>query len=88
MWRKRQYELTFDARTALRHMLQTESILTCGDEGNARAVRNLMERSLRCQALRLVGRNELTREDLMTITRVDLEQAAAGPPETEGGRKP
>ncbi|MDF2630679.1 MAG: spoVK [Symbiobacteriaceae bacterium] len=78
MWRKRQYELTYDARTALRQMLQTELVLTGGDEGNARAVRNLMERSLRCQALRLVGRADLTREELMTITRADLEQAAAG----------
>jgi len=78
MWQKRQYELTPDARVCLRQMLQTTALTTGGDEGNGRAVRNLMERSLRCQALRLVGRADLTRDDLVAVTRADLEQAARG----------
>lgn len=76
MWQKRQYELTPDARACLRQLLQTAALTTGGDEGNGRAVRNLMERSLRCQALRLVGRADLTRDDLVAVTRADLEQAA------------
>jgi stage V sporulation protein K len=76
MWRNRQYELTPDARAYLRQVLQSPVCTTGGDEGNARAVRNLMERSLRCQALRLVGRADLTREELMAVTRSDLEAAA------------
>ncbi|HWI63310.1 MAG TPA: AAA family ATPase [Symbiobacteriaceae bacterium] len=75
MWKRRQYELTPDARTSLRHLLQN-ALMTGGDEGNGRAVRNLMERSLRCQALRLVGKADLTKEDLVAVTRADLEQAA------------
>jgi len=75
MWQDREYELTPDARDALRSILRSRSWLTAGDQGNARAVRNLVERSLRCQAVRLVGRAEITREDLMTLTRADLEEA-------------
>lgn len=81
MWKQRQYELTPDARTCLRHLLQAGTLFTGGDDGNGRAVRNLMERSLRCQALRLVGRADLTREELVAITRSDLEQAADRPDE-------
>ncbi|HYF94013.1 MAG TPA: hypothetical protein VD969_17495 [Symbiobacteriaceae bacterium] len=86
MWQKRQYELTPDARAFLRQVLHTAGGGTGGDEGNARAVRNLMERSLRCQALRLVSRSDLTREELVAVTRADLEQAAGiRPGQWQGG---
>lgn len=75
MWQERDYELSLDARGALRHILRGRSWHTEGDQGNARAIRNLVERSLRCQALRLVGKGELTREQLMSISRADLEDA-------------
>ena len=75
MWRSRQYELTIEARGYLRHILHSDPWFAGGDEGNARAVRNLVERSLRCQALRLIKRTDLTREELMAITGADLEQA-------------
>lgn len=78
MWQNRQYELTADARAYLKQLLQRADWLAAGDEGNARAMRNLVERSLRCQALRLVGRAGLTREELIAIGRADLEQAMAG----------
>ena len=78
MWRSRQYELAPDARPFVRQLMNHAGWLAGGDEGNARAMRNLVERSLRCQALRLIDRPGLTREDLMTIHRVDLEQAMAG----------
>lgn len=75
MWRERDYELSLDARGAFRQILRGQSWQTDGDEGNARAIRNLVERSLRCQALRLVGQGELTKEQLMSIARPDLEEA-------------
>lgn len=80
MWRQRQYELTPDARAYLHQLISSPRWAGSGEGGNARAVRNLMERSLRCQALRLVGRENLTREELMAITRSDLQQAI-----TDGG---
>jgi stage V sporulation protein K len=79
MWRSRQYELTAEARTFLGQMLKHADWLAGGDEGNARAIRNLVERSLRCQALRLVERTGLTREELMAIERADLQQALSLP---------
>ncbi|MFZ5814201.1 MAG: AAA family ATPase [Bacillota bacterium] len=75
MWREREYQLAPDGRGALRQILRGRSWHTQGEQGNARAIRNLVERSLRCQALRLVGEREPTREQLMTITRADLEDA-------------
>jgi stage V sporulation protein K len=75
MWRSRQYELSPEARTYLRHLLQSTGWAMAGDEGNARAMRNLVERSLRCQAVRLVGRADLTRDELMAVTCADLEEA-------------
>lgn len=78
MWQSRQYELTVDAKSYLRLILQNEGWLMGGDEGNARAVRNLVERSLRCQALRLMGQSDLSRERLIAITGADIEQAARG----------
>lgn len=77
MWQKRDYQLTPDARAALRQVLRGRGWLTQGNQGNARAIRNLVERSLRCQALRLVGKPDPTREELMAITRADVEDAAA-----------
>jgi len=40
--------------------------------GNARGVRNLFERAMAAQADRLAAMTDLTREDLMTLTREDL----------------
>ncbi|MFO7172487.1 MAG: AAA family ATPase [Bacillota bacterium] len=75
MLAEQQYRLTADARAYLRGKLQGAGWSFAGEAGNARAVRNLLERALRCQALRLLERAHLGREDLMTITRRDLEEA-------------
>jgi stage V sporulation protein K len=40
--------------------------------GNARYIRNLAERSIRLQALRIVDKDFLTRKDLMTVEDIDL----------------
>lgn len=73
MWQKREYQLSADARLLMRHVLGQP--YWGATEGNARAVRNLVERSLRCQALRLVKQPECSREQLMQIERPDLEAA-------------
>jgi len=78
MLRRRDYQLAPDARAALRQILRGGGWLTAGEQGNARAVRNLTERAIRCQALRLVQKPDPTRDELMTITRADLEEAVAG----------
>ncbi len=79
MWRERQYELSPDAQIYLERLLLRHDWFA-GEEGNARAMRNLVERSLRCQALRLIGRPAPTREELMQITRADLAQAITSSP--------
>ena len=40
--------------------------------GNARGVRNLFERAVAAQADRLAAMTDLTKEDLMTLTKEDL----------------
>jgi stage V sporulation protein K len=74
MWREREYELGADARAYLHSVIYGPRWSARGEEGNARAIRNLVERSLRCHALRLVGRSDLTRAELITVCRSDLEQ--------------
>jgi len=91
MWRQRQYELQEDARLFLKQWLAGGLGEMRPDDGNARAVRNLVERSLRCQAVRLVGRRNPTREELMQITREDLQRAAGLlplPPRRDGASGP
>jgi stage V sporulation protein K len=75
MWQQRQYELAPEARLYLKLLVSGPRWAGSGEGGNARAIRNLVERSLRCQALRLMGRPNPTREELMAISRADLEQA-------------
>lgn len=46
--------------------------------GNARFVRNVIERAVRRQALRLVSRPHLTRDELMMLEAIDVWEAATG----------
>ena len=46
--------------------------------GNARGVRNLFERILVCQANRLAALEQVSREELMTITAQDVSAAREG----------
>ncbi|MCL6580863.1 MAG: AAA family ATPase [Firmicutes bacterium] len=79
---RRQYRLTPEARQVLRSRLAHYRRLTYGDEnaGNARLVRNIIERAMRRQALRLVGRPSLSRTDLVTLEAEDFldEEEGAG----------
>lgn len=83
MLEKRQYTLTPEARNVLRNRLLRYRRLPFGDEnaGNARLVRNIIERAMRRQALRLVGRPALSRTELLTIEAADLAE------EDEAGRQ-
>lgn len=71
MLKQRQYRLSGGAREELRLIIESMSRLH-EHNGNARLVRNLIERAMRVQAVRLIGMSELTREDLMVINREDM----------------
>jgi len=73
MLKKRQYRLHREAESMLRKILEEKINLGNENEGNARLVRNLIERAIRKQAVRLVKRPYLTREELMTIRAEDFE---------------
>lgn len=75
MWQEREYQLSQGAQTYLSGLLERGRLKVGGEWGNARAVRNLVERSLRTHAVRLVGRLEASKEELMTIHLTDLEAA-------------
>jgi hypothetical protein len=77
MCEQRQYRLSPAASRRLRRILERHA----ADNpyfGNARFVRNVLERAIRRQALRLVDRRGLTRSDLMTLEASDVWEAATG----------
>ncbi len=72
MFEKREYTLTAAAQQELIRQIRR---LRQGDPaafGNARAVRNLVEQVIRRQAVRLVGKRELTKGELTVISPVDF----------------
>jgi stage V sporulation protein K len=74
---RRQYQLTTQSRLALLRMLNPPANRDDDNFGNARTVRNIIEKALRRQAVRLVAKANITREELMAIEPCDL-------PEVEG----
>ena len=73
---QRQYRLSPAAALRLRRLLQVRA--HAGPySGNARWVRNLIERAVRRQAVRLVRRRRLTRDDLITLEASDFEDVKA-----------
>ncbi len=72
MLKKKQYRLLPGARTALSKILEEKKREGNYNEGNARLVRNLIERAIRRQAVRLVNRQRLTRDELMIIRAEDF----------------
>jgi len=73
MAEKRQYKFSSDAYNKLENIL-----LTCMNGpnydkmGNARLVRNIIEKSIRRQAVRLIGQKRITREDLLYLKPEDI----------------
>lgn len=77
MCEQRQYRLSPGAARRLLRILEQNAD---GNPylGNARFVRNVIERAIRRQALRLVSRPKLTRDELMILEAIDVWEAAAG----------
>lgn len=76
MYNERDYELSSRCRWKLKCVLDDFVKNQHPHSGNARYVRNLVEKSIRQQALRLVDREFLSRKDLMIIEEIDLKQAS------------
>jgi stage V sporulation protein K len=72
---QRQYRLSEDAREQLARFLDRRSGQWHQNAGNARLIRNLVERAMRRQAVRLVQRGgNPTRDELMLLTWSDIEE--------------
>lgn len=69
---KRQYQLNSQAKQALLNILNPPETNSDNNFGNARTVRNIIEKAIRRQAVRLISKNSTTREELMVIEPCDL----------------
>lgn len=76
LYSEREYVLSSACRWRLKHMLTEFSEQRHPHSGNARFVRNLTEKSIRRQALRIIDKSHLTRKDLSLIEDVDLPDLA------------
>ncbi|AGB40930.1 AAA+ family ATPase [Halobacteroides halobius DSM 5150] len=74
MLKNREYELTSQAETKFYSLLAKIRQEKGTDSGNARTVRNIIERLLRKQATRLADLKSIKKEELITITKADLHQ--------------
>jgi len=74
------YELDDEAREAVRLFISEENTNSISF-GNARGVRNIFEKVLVNQANRLAAMENVTREDLMKITREDVDLARGVDPD-------
>ncbi|ABO50402.1 AAA ATPase, central domain protein [Desulforamulus reducens MI-1] len=77
MLKQRQYVLAPMAREEL-YKIVAQQTRKHEHSGNARLVRNLIERAMRMQAVRLIARKKITRQDLMAINKEDLTEALEG----------
>ncbi len=76
MLKRRQYRLTPGARQKLAGILRRQASMVGDKKGNARDVRNIIEQAIRSQAVRLVDKPKLTREELILITEDDIEEVS------------
>lgn len=72
MFSSRQYDLSTATRSALATLLLAHQSSLREKFGNARTVRNIIERALRRQAVRLMAKPNITRHELITIEPADL----------------
>ncbi|MDD3894645.1 MAG: AAA family ATPase [Syntrophomonadaceae bacterium] len=72
MYAEREYQLSSRGRWKLKNELADFIRTRHPHSGNARYARNLVEKSIRLQALRIIDRDGLSRRDLMIIEDVDL----------------
>ena len=73
---KRQYKLSEEGKNELERLLAEKLAKSHEHSGNARLVRNLIEKALRQQAVRLVRESSLSREELIFITANDIKLAS------------
>ncbi|BBB93093.1 MAG TPA: stage V sporulation protein K [Methylomusa anaerophila] len=69
---KRQYQLTSQTKAALIKVLNLSEKGAEENFGNARTVRNIIEKAIRRQAVRLISKQHISREELMLIEPGDL----------------
>jgi stage V sporulation protein K len=69
---KRQYKLDHEARKVLVKMLYQMQSQGSDNFGNARTVRNVIEKAIRRQAVRLITKANLTRQELISLEPCDL----------------
>lgn len=72
MVEKRQYKLSLEARKKIISILEKKTSDNDYRMGNARLVRNIVERAIRKQAVRLADKKDISREDLITLKGEDL----------------
>jgi stage V sporulation protein K len=73
MVKNRDYVLTNGAIERLRAILENSTYKNQDKLGNARLVRNLIERAIRRQAVRLISKKNVLRDDLLMLTEQDFE---------------
>ncbi|MBO5244633.1 MAG: AAA family ATPase, partial [Selenomonadales bacterium] len=69
---KREYRLSERARIRISEIMQSERSRAEAVFGNARTVRNLVEKAIRRQATRLLGKQKLLRQDLLLLEECDF----------------
>lgn len=70
--RSKEYTISPEARTYLYRVLSGMRVRGDLESGNARSVRNLIERAIRAQAVRLLNEEEYRREELILLKREDF----------------
>ncbi|WP_129597141.1 AAA family ATPase [Anaerophilus nitritogenes] len=72
MVQKRQYELSMPSKAKISKIISQKRIEDSLNSGNARLVRNIVERAIRKQAVRLKKSKTFSKEDLMILKREDI----------------
>ncbi|MGB9678599.1 MAG: stage V sporulation protein K [Thermoanaerobacteraceae bacterium] len=72
MIKNRQYKLTETARKKLMKVLVYDE--NSRQIGNARLIRNIIEKAIRKHAVRTLNKKTITRDDLMTIDSIDIRE--------------
>lgn len=72
MVKNRQYQFTESAKKKIMKYLIYDN--NSREIGNARLIRNIIERSIRKHAVRILNKKNITREDLITIDSIDIRE--------------
>ena len=75
MLNKRGYELHDHAKLVLQHLLARNVISGKSKDGNARMARNIIEKSIRKQAVRLYSKANISRQELVLLLPEDIDNS-------------